>query len=141
MLQLKGLTPSGALPIGILSGGREGLHSTMSNALMMQETTTIQGFEDAKTLDRVNERMPPTRGGAGGPQNANAPNTKGPSPSSASAMLVGNSLGSGSAALDLLPDLPLGSGGAVQSNCQVCITPADAIESNSSSSVKQSLRS
>ena len=139
VLQLKGLTPSGALPIGILSSGREGLHSTMSNALMMQETTTIQGFEDAKTLDRVNERMPPTRAGAGGPPNANVANTKGPS-SSGSAMLSSNSLAS-SAAIDMLPDLPVGAGGAVQSNCQVCITPADAIESNSSSSVKQSLRS
>uniref|UniRef100_H2YPV8 Serine/threonine-protein phosphatase n=1 Tax=Ciona savignyi TaxID=51511 RepID=H2YPV8_CIOSA len=48
VLELKGLTPSGMLPMGVLSGGATSL-----------QTAGIRSFEEAKGLDRVNERMPP----------------------------------------------------------------------------------
>uniref|UniRef100_H2YPW1 Serine/threonine-protein phosphatase n=1 Tax=Ciona savignyi TaxID=51511 RepID=H2YPW1_CIOSA len=52
VLELKGLTPSGMLPMGVLSGGATSL-----------QTAGIRSFEEAKGLDRVNERMPPRRNG------------------------------------------------------------------------------
>ncbi|KAK1903781.1 Serine/threonine-protein phosphatase 2B catalytic subunit alpha isoform [Dissostichus eleginoides] len=48
VLTLKGLTPTGMLPSGVLSGGKQTLQSGKS-------------FEEAKGLDRINERMPPRR--------------------------------------------------------------------------------
>ena len=49
VLQLKGLTPSGKLPTGALSQGSQSLNCHLSN---------VANFEDAKKLDRMNERMP-----------------------------------------------------------------------------------
>ena len=50
---LKGLTPSGLLPTGALSEGKQGL-STLKDK-------SERKFEDVKELDRINERLPPTR--------------------------------------------------------------------------------
>jgi len=52
VLQLKGLTPGGRLPSGALSQGSESL----SNHL-----TSVCGFDEAKALDRMNERLPSPR--------------------------------------------------------------------------------
>jgi len=67
VLELKGLTPSGTLPVGLLSGGRDSLNSALSDLSMDSgHKNKIQGFADAKTLDRVNERMPPRNPESGG---------------------------------------------------------------------------
>ena len=50
ILQLKGLTPNHNLPMGILSSGKTGIE---------QAITT---FEEAKLLDKENEKRPPPRG-------------------------------------------------------------------------------
>ncbi|CAO1426825.1 unnamed protein product [Diamesa hyperborea] len=56
VLQLKGLTPTGALPLGALSGGK----SSLSNALQgFSPNHKINSFAEAKGLDAINERMPP----------------------------------------------------------------------------------
>jgi serine/threonine-protein phosphatase 2B catalytic subunit len=55
VVQLKGLTPSGALPLGALSGGRAGLHHEVAS------------FEEAHSLDMRNERMPPRKDGLTSP--------------------------------------------------------------------------
>merc|ERR1712127_706878 len=58
VLQLKGLTPTGSLPLGALSGGKD----TLRNALQgFSPTHKITSFEEAKGLDAINERMPPRR--------------------------------------------------------------------------------
>ncbi len=83
MLQLKGLTPTGSLPLGALSGGkatlrngnidRSCLHKGSTSLLMdlslffngykalqgFSPTHQIRSFEEAKGLDAINERMPP----------------------------------------------------------------------------------
>jgi len=64
VLELKGLTPSGTLPVGILSGGKDSLHTALSDLSMDSSSGSrnkITGFNDAKQLDRVNERMPPRK--------------------------------------------------------------------------------
>jgi serine/threonine-protein phosphatase 2B catalytic subunit len=77
VLQLKGLTPSGSLPLGALSGGK----TTLRNGVLISisivfyvfiislyiltamqgfsPTHEIRSFEEAKGLDAINERMPP----------------------------------------------------------------------------------
>jgi len=47
VLHLKGLTPTGSIPKGVLMGGKSAIEDAIS------------GFEQAKRMDRVNEKMPP----------------------------------------------------------------------------------
>lgn len=54
VLQLKGLTPNGMLPTGILDGSSSGVPLREAQNPM----ALIKTFEDAKSLDRVNEKMP-----------------------------------------------------------------------------------
>ncbi|VDP81608.1 unnamed protein product [Echinostoma caproni] len=56
ILELKGLTPTGMLPLGALAGGRETIKGAMSGTWTPHK---IQNFEEAKAIDKVNERMPP----------------------------------------------------------------------------------
>merc|ERR1719291_235475 len=58
VLQLKGLTPTGALPLGALSGGK----ASLCNALQgFSPNHKITSFEEARELDLANERMPPRK--------------------------------------------------------------------------------
>ncbi|CAL36491.2 Serine/threonine-protein phosphatase 2B catalytic subunit [Caenorhabditis elegans] len=66
VLQLKGLNAGGKLPQGALSEGRTGLNA----AYRIEQSVAaesgcdsghlIQSFEEARRLDKINERMPPT---------------------------------------------------------------------------------
>lgn len=67
VLMLKGLTPSGVLPTGVLSEGRKTLHTAATDAGPTGTgtgqhplLTKIAGFEEAKRLDKINERLPPS---------------------------------------------------------------------------------
>ncbi|OAF68153.1 hypothetical protein A3Q56_04090 [Intoshia linei] len=57
ILRLKGLTPSGSLPIGILSQGKAGLQSAMIGI----GNNDVNSFAEAKNLDKINEHIPPKR--------------------------------------------------------------------------------
>ncbi|GFV89633.1 hypothetical protein TNCV_1576061 [Trichonephila clavipes] len=63
VLQLKGLTPTGQLPIGTLQGGK----TSIKNA-GFSPNHKITSFEEAKGLDKINERMPPRKDGPPTPQ-------------------------------------------------------------------------
>lgn len=58
ILELKGLTPTGALPVGALSGGKASLKNALEGFAPNQKITS---FAEAKGLDAINERMPPRR--------------------------------------------------------------------------------
>ncbi|KAF7635780.1 Serine/threonine-protein phosphatase [Meloidogyne graminicola] len=64
VLQLKGLTPTGSLPLGVLSGGKPAIHQALKCNNDPQHP--IKSFEDAKKLDQINERMPPSMASVGG---------------------------------------------------------------------------
>uniref|UniRef100_F1KRR5 Serine/threonine-protein phosphatase n=1 Tax=Ascaris suum TaxID=6253 RepID=F1KRR5_ASCSU len=57
VLQLKGLTPTGNLPLFTLQEGRRGIQEALSG---LEPGHRIQSFDEAKRLDKINERMPPT---------------------------------------------------------------------------------
>jgi len=58
VLQLKGLTPTGALPLGALSGGKASLIGALHG---FSPNHKITSFEEARDLDQLNERMPPRK--------------------------------------------------------------------------------
>ncbi|XP_064457707.1 serine/threonine-protein phosphatase 2B catalytic subunit 2-like isoform X2 [Ornithodoros turicata] len=58
VLQLKGLTPTGTLPLGALSGGKTSLRNALAGFSPHHKITS---FEEAKGLDKINERMPPRK--------------------------------------------------------------------------------
>merc|ERR1712019_305779 len=58
VLQLKGLTPTGALPLGALSGGKASLSLALQG---FSPNHKITSFEEARDLDMLNERMPPRK--------------------------------------------------------------------------------
>eukprot|EP00093_Oithona_nana_P006578 06578.XXX_177790_191857_1 [CDS] Oithona nana genome sequencing. len=76
VLQLKGLTPTGALPLGALSGGKASLSLAIeqvaetTTSLNISTSVALQGFSpnhkitsfaEAKVLDLPYERMPPRK--------------------------------------------------------------------------------
>ncbi|KAK7576002.1 hypothetical protein V9T40_012288 [Parthenolecanium corni] len=74
VLELKGLTPSGSLPLGALSSGRSSLYNALSSTSGSSSPTgsasphhKISSFAEAKGLDAINERMPPRRDGSPSP--------------------------------------------------------------------------
>merc|ERR1711874_193452 len=58
VLQLKGLTPTGALPLGALSGGKASLSLALQG---FSPNHKITSFAEAKVLDLPYERMPPRK--------------------------------------------------------------------------------
>ncbi|XP_062913279.1 serine/threonine-protein phosphatase 2B catalytic subunit gamma isoform-like isoform X1 [Mobula hypostoma] len=63
VLTLKGLTPSGNLPIGALTGGKPNLQKALTDATRSAGKGAVSAisFEQARGLDRLNERMPPRK--------------------------------------------------------------------------------
>jgi serine/threonine-protein phosphatase 2B catalytic subunit len=70
VLELKGLTPSGMLPMGVLSGGASSLKTAITG---ISVENGIHTFEEAKGLDRVNERMPPRKPGENSSYSSSTP--------------------------------------------------------------------
>ncbi|KAF6779728.1 hypothetical protein AHF37_00682 [Paragonimus kellicotti] len=64
ILELKGLTPTGMLPLGALAGGRETIKGAITGSWTPHK---IQNFEEAKAIDKINERMPPHRDSGSNP--------------------------------------------------------------------------
>jgi len=77
VLQLKGLTPTGLLPLGVLAEGRESLQSALAG---FDPHKKIASFEEAKRLDKMNERMPPVRSDTSNSPKQNNPHTSSHSP-------------------------------------------------------------
>lgn len=50
VVRLKGLAPTGSLPFGLISSGKEAMSALL-----------VTGFDEAKSLDTANERMPPRK--------------------------------------------------------------------------------
>jgi len=70
VLQLKGLTPTGSLPLGALSGGK----TSLKNALQgFSPNHKITSFAEAKGLDAINERMPPRKDAPPSPASEDKP--------------------------------------------------------------------
>merc|ERR1712066_706545 len=61
VLQLKGLTPTGALPLGALSGGKASLSTALQG---FSPNHKITSFAEAKVLDLPYERIPPRKDAA-----------------------------------------------------------------------------
>lgn len=60
VVRLKGLTPSGMLPAGILTSGKKGLLAAIDG--INNPDLNIESFDDARALDIQNEKRPAERG-------------------------------------------------------------------------------
>merc|ERR1712203_781108 len=69
VLQLKGLTPTGALPLGALSGGKASLSLALQG---FSPNHKIASFTEAKVLDLPYERMPPRKDAPATPEDTSS---------------------------------------------------------------------